>query len=86
MPVHFAFSIVAMVAFAVGWVFGTWDRRNVVKALRVDSQLARAQRREYEREVLSLRCQLGTNTERDDARAGVLARESGMQLDEEPLL
>lgn len=83
MGIPFAFSLVGTLGFVVGVAFGTWDRRGVVKVLRTDRDLTLAQRRQYEREVLGLRCQLGIDTDVDDARATVLARESGVVFDEE---
>lgn len=34
MSFWFAFSLIGLISFAIGWATGTWDRRNVVKVLR----------------------------------------------------
>jgi hypothetical protein len=81
-----AFTMIGLISFVIGFLCGTWDRRNVVNMLATDRKLALAQRREYERECLGLRALLGINSEADDARAGVLARESGVVFDEEDFL
>lgn len=34
MSFWFAFALIGLISFAIGWATGTWDRRNVVKVLR----------------------------------------------------
>lgn len=34
MSFWFAFSLIGLISFAIGWACGAWDRRNVVKVLR----------------------------------------------------
>lgn len=62
---HLIFGCLLAAAGILGAIIGRLDLRVAVKALQADNTLARAQRREYERECLSLRGELRN---RDRAR------------------